>query len=69
MVHNRDIIPHLPPEVEYKHAPNEVFYNKAMTDFKVCDNSGEDKSCSNQYFPEYLAGDHDFYFMDMDPKC
>ena len=40
-----------------------------MSSYKICDDSGEDNTCSNKYFPEYLAGDHDFYFINMDPKC
>ena len=27
LVHNRDLIPHLPPSVEYKHAAYEVFFS------------------------------------------
>jgi predicted lipase len=62
MVHNRDIVPHLPPEVEYRHVAHEIFFSKDMINYKVCDDSGEDPTCSNQFFPNYNAADHSFYF-------
>ena len=38
--------------LKYKHVPNEVWYNKDNTDYKVCDDSrGEDDSCSNSCGP------------------
>lgn len=70
MVHNRDIVAHLPPQVEYHHMANEIFFNKDMSSYKICDDSGEDHTCSNQFFPDYLPGDHNFYFFDFDTvKC
>ena len=41
VVHFKDIVPHLPPmDVGYKHPPFEIFYNEAMTEYKICDESG-----------------------------
>lgn len=34
-----------------------------MNSYKVCSDSGEDKSCSNKFFPEYDPNDHDHYFI------
>lgn len=70
LVHNRDLIPHLPPDVEYKHAANEIFFNEDMSSYKVCDDSGEDPNCSNKFFPDYNANDHNFYFVNLaEVKC
>jgi len=47
ITHHRDIVVHLPPEsFAFRHVPNEVFFKKD-SDYKVCDGSGEDKSCSD----------------------
>lgn len=51
IVHHKDLIPHLPPQVEYHHVANEIFFNADMSSYKVCDDTGEDHTCSNQYFP------------------
>lgn len=73
VVHHKDIVPHLPPdlpEFEYHHSAYEVFWNEDYTEHKVCGASGEDRSCSNQYFPEYSAADHDIYFIKISsPHC
>jgi hypothetical protein len=66
VVHHKDIVPHLPPdlpEFQYHHPSTEIFFNADNTVYKICDSTGEDKSCSNQYFPEYNPNDHDFYFI------
>lgn len=72
LVHNRDIVPHLPPlETGYHHAAYEIFYDEAFESFTICSESGEDKNCSNKFFPDYSFGDHGFYFYDMNKifKC
>lgn len=53
VTHYYDIVPHLPQEfLNYKHVPNEIWYNKDNTDYKVCDDSmDEDSSCSNSCGP------------------
>ena len=69
VVHNRDIVPHLPPtEFKYIHHPYEVFYNEKMTSFKVCDETGEDKTCSDHLAPDYTFTDHGTYFLPIDEK-
>lgn len=62
VVHNRDLVPHLPPNVDYHHPAFEVLLSPDCDTYKVCDNSGEDPSCSNSFFPNYKTDDHDFYY-------
>lgn len=71
VVHNRDLVPHLPPEaLEYHHPAYEVFFDQAMDSYVICNSSGEDKTCSNKYSPEYSVADHGFYFLDLGSlKC
>lgn len=71
VVHNRDIVPHLPPEpLEYHHSGHEVFWDEGMISYVLCSASGEDQNCSNKYAPKYSAADHDFYFLDLGSiKC
>jgi hypothetical protein len=71
VVHNKDIVPHLPPESSfYHHTAFEVFFNEPMTSYVICSESGEDKNCSNQFAPHYSAADHGFYFIDLGSlKC
>lgn len=73
VVHNRDIVPHLPPDLlpfDYHHPAFEVFFDEAMENYKVCSSTGEDGSCSNKFFPDYSTDDHDFYFVNISKtKC
>ena len=71
VVHNRDLVPHLPFEdMAYKHSPFEVFWDEKFSTHKICDASGEDKSCSDKFFPDYSPGDHDIYFIPLSSlKC
>ncbi len=46
----------------YHHPPQEIFFNANFTTHQECDSSGEDKECSNKYFPDFTMDDHDFYF-------
>lgn len=39
-----------------------------MQTYKVCNDSGEDPTCSNKYFPNYNRDDHDFYFFAISGK-
>ena len=67
MVHNKDPVPHLPPfDFGYLHPANEIFYNEAMTSFVVCNDSGEDKNCSDKEVPYLDPKDHTFYFLNTD---
>ncbi len=36
-----------------------------MQNYVICNDSGEDKNCSNKFFPDYNPADHDFYFWDL----
>ena len=70
VVHYRDLVPHLPPEGEYQHPFREVFFTSDMSSYQVCNDSGEDKQCSNKFFPSYNPDDHDFYFEQVaDAPC
>lgn len=63
IVHYKDIVPHVPFTDEgYHHTGTEVFYNENSTEFKICDGSGEDSSCSNQFSTTALGiSDHLLY--------
>lgn len=51
VVHHKDPVPHLPFESwGYHHPPTEVFFDADQTSFVVCDDSGEDETCSDQYW-------------------
>lgn len=66
VVHNRDVIPHFPSQAYlYHHSPFEVFWNEQMTEYIICNESGEDNKCSNQYSPNFSFKDHGFYFIDI----
>jgi predicted lipase len=71
VVHNKDIVPHLPFEwMEYHHSAFEVFWDEHFTNYTICDASGEDSKCSNQFYPDYSPADHGIYFMVLDDlKC
>jgi hypothetical protein len=70
VVHNRDIVPHVPFEwLKYVHVPTEVLFSEDMSTYKVCNDSGEDPSCSNRFYPEYSHFDHDLYFFEIDGKA
>lgn len=57
--HWRDIVPHLPPELlYYRHARTEVFYNEANSGYQVCNGSGEDPNCSDQFDAPDSVDDH-----------
>ena len=63
ITHHRDPVPHLPYELWGFHHPcTEVFYNLDNSYYKVCDSTGEDKTCSNQYDIDMNVFDHLTYF-------
>lgn len=65
----RDIVPHLPPDLpkfDYHHSAYEIFFDKDMTAYKTCSDSGEDRECSNQYFPNYNLDENGWYFRDIE---
>jgi len=48
VINQDDIVPHLPPmDVGYHHAPTEVWFPSNYTTYVVCDESGEDPTCSD----------------------
>jgi len=63
VTHWRDPVPHLVPEaLGFAHVPTEVFYTQDSSNFTVCNGSGEDDSCSNQFWVDYDVDDHLNYF-------
>jgi len=69
VIHYQDLVPHVPFEwMKYAHPGNEVFFSEDMKTYKVCNDSGEDPSCSNQFYPNYNPKDHDFYFIQIDNR-
>lgn len=66
-IHNRDLYAHLPfIEMGFHHYGREVFYNEDFTEYKVCNDGGEDSTCSAKYFPNFTPADHEVYFYNMD---
>lgn len=59
VTHSKDPVPHLPFEIMgFKHLSREVYYDADTTDgFIICDGSGEDRICANQWFnvPDLVA--------------
>lgn len=54
ITHYQDIVPHLPQyRLNYQHIPNEIWYNKNNTYYKICNDSNleEDEECSNSCYP------------------
>jgi predicted lipase len=52
VTHYYDMVPHLPEEMfGYNHVNTEVWYNEASTSYSICDESGEDPTCSNSCSP------------------
>ncbi|CAN0097328.1 unnamed protein product, partial [Hapterophycus canaliculatus] len=51
VVHHRDPVPHVPFEAwGYRHPPTEVFFDADQTSYVVCNDTGEDLSCSDQFW-------------------
>lgn len=65
VTHYRDIVPHLPMEsaMHFQHVSTEVFYDEDNANYKVCDGSGEDPTCSNSCAPIHCTStaDHLYY--------
>eukprot|EP01133_Synstelium_polycarpum_P013326 gene13326-15668_t len=61
VVNHHDIVPHLPPiDLNFYHLPTEVWFNdtKNPTQYRVCDGTGEDPTCSDSLFVALSAADH-----------
>ncbi len=62
VVHYRDVISHMPELVfGYKHTPTEVFFSEMMSEYEICDQTGEDPKCSNKFTALDIL-DHEYYF-------
>lgn len=47
VVHNHDLVPHVPPEAFGFHHPSYEVWYTSDTGYRVCNSSGEDNSCSD----------------------
>ena len=55
VVHHRDIVPHVPAQkFGYAHVAREYYYDGSHSSARVCDGTGEDRSCSDQFGLSYL---------------
>ena len=55
VVHHRDIVPHVPAQkFGYAHVAREYYYDGSHSSAHVCDGTGEDRSCSDQFGLSYL---------------
>ena len=62
VTHNRDVVPHLPLEIMgFHHTSTEAFYDETFTTLKLCDGSGEDPTCSDQFDVAVSVSDHTHY--------
>jgi predicted lipase len=62
ITHHKDPVPHVPlEEMGFHHEPTEVFYNWLNNEYTVCDSSGEDPNCANQYYVDLNVPDHLLY--------
>ncbi|CAM9917812.1 unnamed protein product [Ectocarpus fasciculatus] len=67
LVHHRDPVPHLPLAAwGYHHPPKEVFYAEDMLSYKICDDSGEDDTCSNQFWAIFGNVEDHLWYMEVD---
>ena len=64
VIHDRDIVPHQPTyawPINYLHTRYEIFEDAAGK-LRLCDASGEDKTCADQYSPiSQRISDHTTY--------
>jgi hypothetical protein len=59
VTHHKDPVPQVPLEdMGFYHEPTEIFYNQKNTAYTVCDSSGEDPNCSDQYWADLDVEDH-----------
>lgn len=63
LTHWKDIVPHLPPKGmdDYYHTSTEVFYTEDSSQYTICDGSGEDPKCSDQFMLPDSLEDHRTY--------
>jgi hypothetical protein len=59
VTHGHDIVPHVPPaNLGFHHTALEEFYAADPPNYKECNGSGEDPSCSDQYLADLSIHDH-----------
>jgi len=59
VTHGLDPVPHLPPRLaSFVHPPTEVYWDGLNTVMKICDGSGEDASCADQWLLPIGITDH-----------
>eukprot|EP00462_Mataza_sp_D1_P011641 CAMPEP_0175150502 /NCGR_PEP_ID=MMETSP0087-20121206/17927_1 /TAXON_ID=136419 /ORGANISM="Unknown Unknown, Strain D1" /LENGTH=284 /DNA_ID=CAMNT_0016436497 /DNA_START=35 /DNA_END=889 /DNA_ORIENTATION=- len=59
VTHHRDPVPHLPWEdAGFHHPPTEVYYDEPNAEYRVCDGSGEDPRCADQFDVTLDVFDH-----------
>eukprot|EP00755_Sulcionema_specki_P024945 Sspe_Gene.82218::Locus_53875_Transcript_1_2_Confidence_0.400_Length_1173::g.82218::m.82218 len=67
MVHDKDIVPHLPLEdMGFHHVGREVWEMKNKT-YVMCDGSGEDPTCSDSIIGDSVS-DH-LSYMEVEEAC
>ncbi|KAF3322842.1 Lipase [Carex littledalei] len=71
IVHNRDIVPHLPPYYSfywksYHHFPREVWLHDDSE--QICDDSGEDPSCSRSVWICSINDHKTYYSLSMEAE-
>lgn len=75
MVHQDDIVPHLPlQEMGFHHVPTEIWdlspdVAGAPQTFKVCDDSGEDPTCSDSVPAWKWSGENHVWYMGVHDHC
>ena len=47
-----------PTDFKYVHFGTEVFYDEKFDSYKVCDGTGEDKTCADKFDVPYDINDH-----------
>jgi len=59
ITHHKDPVPHLPLEsMGFNHLNTEVYYPENNKDPKICDDTGEDPTCSDQFAIDLNVLDH-----------
>jgi hypothetical protein len=62
VTHWHDPVPHLAPmSFGFHHTATEVFYTEDQQTYTICDGSGEDDHCSDQFLLDTSVDDHLHY--------
>lgn len=68
-VHDRDIVPHLPPESFGFLHPGVETWDKSDTDIEICTDDIESDSCSDSIVPFTSIADHKIYYDIQEGTC